>query len=328
MNCIKIFLGALLVLGVPHFLCAQPVNVQQFNNIQQAQQFQKPLAGLNVATNAPELFPSEVTDTGPQQILRYTPRTKYFDVLLDSQLFYSDNANFAEGSAVIGSAVYVNTLQAVFTPPDLKIGSGKFAPAAGYIGQWYNYDNNLMSSMDFYAQTFFLGGRYFIGNWQIGAGANFTRLLDQADYRNTYEEFLPALSINRVFKLHDRLLFVVGNQISYHFSTQPKTPGVRTDINDRFDESVNLTLSWMIVNRLVLQPFYRFQFSNYRFNTLQNSDRNDYLHSYGVTLSYNFSQNFSARTFFNANYKKSDDPFTPAYREMNEGLGVALNFKF
>ena len=120
---------------------AQPVNVQQFQNTQQAQQLQAPLVNPNATTNAPELYPGENVDVGPQKILRLNPRQKYFDVMFDSQVFYSDNANFAQGSAIIRSAVFVNTAQFAITPPDFKLGSGKLAVAVGYISQWYNYHN-------------------------------------------------------------------------------------------------------------------------------------------------------------------------------------------
>jgi len=107
---------------------AQPVNVQQFQNTQQAQQLQTPLAGLQNATNAPELYRGENTDVGPQRILRLNPRPDYFNVFFDSQVSYSDNANFAEGKNIIGSAVFVNTVQAAFTPPAFKLGAGRLAP--------------------------------------------------------------------------------------------------------------------------------------------------------------------------------------------------------
>jgi hypothetical protein len=309
-------------------LHAQPVNVQQFQNTQQAQQLQQPLPGLNTATNAPEIYPGENADTGPQRILRLAPRPDYFSVLLDSQVFYSDNANFAQGSAIIGSAVFVNTAQIAFTPPEMKLGPGKFAPAAGFISQWYNYGSDRMQSLDFNAQTAFISGRYNLGNWQFGLGVNYTRLLDQGDYAQTYSEWLPALTVQRIFPVNDDLLFVIGNQVDYHFTSVPPETGTSTEINNRFDEAVNLTISWQITRQLSFQPYYRFQYSNYRYDTLQNGDRNDYLNSFGVTLAYYFNKNFSVRTFFNYNVKQSDDSFTPAYHEYNGGVGANLNFSF
>jgi hypothetical protein len=248
-------------------LHAQPVSVQQFQNTQQAQQLQAPLASLNLSTNAPELYPGENVDVGPQHILRLNPRPNYFDVLFDSQVFYSDNANFAQGSAIIGSAVFVNTVQATIAPPELNLGPGKFTPAAGFISQWYNYDNKQLRSLDFNAQTAFISGRYMVGNWQFGLGGNYTRLLNQSDYDQTYQEFLPAFVVQRFFPIGDKLLFVIGNQVDYHFTSVPQTFGTSTEINNRFDDAVNVTLAWQMTKHFMLQPYYRFQYSNYRYDT-------------------------------------------------------------
>jgi hypothetical protein len=315
---------------------AQPVNVQQFQNTQQAQQLQQQISGFNAATNAPEIYPGEDADTGPQRILRLTPRPDYFSVLLDSQVFYSDNANFAEGAAKIGSSVFVNTVQAAFSPPDMKLGPGKFGPAFGYVSQWYNYGSHRMMSLDFDAQTAFISGRYTLGNWQFGLGCNYTRLLDQGDYAQTYSEWLPAFTAQRIFPVNDNVLFVIGNQVDYHFTSVPTSSATNnttgstgsSEVNNRFDDAVTVTVSWQISRNWNLQPYYRFQYSNYRYDTLQNASRNDYLNSFGVTLAYYVSKNLSIRTFFNYNIKQSDDPLTPAYHEWNGGAGAAVNFSF
>jgi hypothetical protein len=318
---------SLVFAGIPA-LQAQPVTVQQFQNTQQAQRLQTPLSGLNNTTNAPELYPGESSDVGPQRILRLNPQPDYFDAFFDSQIFYSDNANFAHGPSIIDSTVYINTVQAAFTPPEFKLGPGKFAPAAGIVSQWYNYGNHRMSSFDFNAQTLFVSGRYTINQWQIGLGGNYTRLLSQDHYSKTYEEFLPVLALQRVFLIRDDLLFVIGNQLDYHFTDVPSTLGTATDINDRFDDAANLILNWQMTRHLTLQSYYRFQFSNYRFNTLQNSDRNDYLNSFGITLAYCFNKNVSLRTSFNYNFRHSDDPYTLDYHEYNGGIAGSLNFTF
>lgn len=313
---------------------AQPVSVQQFQNTQQSQQFPAPAAGFMRGTNAPELYEGEATDVGPQRILRLNPRPANFDVFFDSQVFYSDNANFAQGSAIIGSAVFVNTVQAAFTPPEFTLGPGRSSLAAGFIGQWYNYGNNRMTSFDFYAQTFFASWRYALKDWQFGLGLNYTRLLNQGDYSPTYTEYLPAFTAQRLFPIGDKLLFVVGNMVDYHFTDVPAT-GIAsntvvgsTQLNDRFDDAVSVALSWQATSHLVLQPYSRFQYSYYRYNTLQNSDRNDYLYTFGVTLAYYFTKDISLRTFFNYNIKQSDDPYTPAYHEYNGGAGATVNFSF
>jgi hypothetical protein len=317
---------------------AQPAAVQQFQNTQQAQQQQTLLPGLTAGTNAPELYTGENTDVGPQRILRLNPRPDYFDVLLDSQVFYTDNANFDDSLNKIHSVIFVNTVQALFTPPAIALGPGKFAPTLGVASQWYNYENsamssfdfkhNTMSSLDFEAQTLFFDGKYTVGKWQFGGGLNYTRLVDQSFYDETYSEVMPTLGVQRVFAINDHLLLTISDQIDYHFTQVPSFFGSRTDVNDRFDDAITFTFSWQMTRHLVLQPYYRFQYSNYQENTLLTSDRNDYLHTVGITLAYYFNKNVSLRAFFNYNRKQSDDPNTPAYHELDGGLGASLDFKF
>src|ERR1700675_3476668 len=77
---------------------AQPTTIQQLQNNQLNAQQQMPLPGLRVGTNAPELYPGENADVGPQRILRLNPRPNYFDAFLDSQVYYSDNPTYAQQS--------------------------------------------------------------------------------------------------------------------------------------------------------------------------------------------------------------------------------------
>jgi hypothetical protein len=310
---------------------AQPAAVQQLENTRQAQQQQTLLPGLVAGTNAPELYSGENEDVGPQRILRINPRPTYFDALLDSQVFYTDDANFDSRANAIGSAVFVNTIQAAFAPPPSALGSGKFAPAIGFASQWYNYGNNRMSALDFEAQTFFFNGKYTFGKWQLGVGVNYTRLVNQSDYDQSYGEWMPTFGVQRLFAINDNMLLAVGDQVDYHFTEVPSTFGTNSgpaNINDRLDDVVSVTFSWQMTRHLILQPYYRFQYSNYQYNTALTSDRNDYLHTAGVTLAYYFNQNASLRVFFNYNRRQSDDPFTPAYHECDGGLGASLEFKF
>jgi hypothetical protein len=321
-------------------LRAQPASVQQLQNSQQAIQQLAPLYGLqNTHTNAPELYEGENMDVGPQRILRLNPRPNYFEVLLDSQAFYTDNANFDTSANAIRSMVFVNTAQMAFTPPGYKWGPGTLSPVVGFYSQWYNYENTRMSPFDFEAQTVFVNGRYATEDWQFTLGANYTRLLNQSDYEQTYQEFLPNIGAQRTFHIGETMLFAIGNEVQYHFSEVPATTvnigGGGTiagtgpaDINNRLDDIVSLTYAWQITRQMVLQPYYRFQYSYYRYDTLATSSRNDYLHTVGVTLYYFFNRNASLRTFFNYSLKQSDDPYTPAYHEYDGGLGAALDVTF
>ncbi len=328
---------------------AQPAVIQQIQQLQNNQfnaSQQMPLPGLRPETNAPELYPGENVDVGPQEILRKNPRPKYFDLFVDSQVYYSDNATYGSVANRQGSFVYVNTAQATFTPPPLALGEGKLAPAVGFASQWYNYDAGQLMDLDFNAQTAFVGAKYTVGKWQATANFNYTRLLNLRDddegfqnysgYHQTYQEFLPSLALQRIFILNDTMLLAIGDQVDYHFTDVPKDSGGiseigsggATEINDRFDEIIFATYNWQITKHFALQPFYRFQYSYYRWNLIQDSHRDEYLNAAGVAVIYTFNDWISARAFFNYNDMRTDDKNTPSYDEMNGGIGASLEVKF
>ncbi len=312
---------------------AQPAGVQQLQNVQT--QMQMPQPELRTGTNAPELYVGENEDIGPQHILKVNgakmarANRQWFDFTLDSQAFYSDNANFADGTNKIGSFVFVNTAQAAFAPTPFDLGAGKFAPAAGFISQWYNYSSGQMKPLDFDAQTAFVNLRYFIGNWQFAAGVNYTRLLSQPDYEETYREWLPSVSAQRIFPISDKVALVVGDVIDYHFSHVQSVFGSLDDVNDHLDEMIFLTLNWQVTPHFAVQPFYRFQYALYNSDAAETgANRNDILNSAGLNLIYNFNQYASLRAFFSYNTKWSDDKFTSHYDEFNGGLGATLDVRF
>jgi hypothetical protein len=309
-------------------LHAQPAAIQQLQNDQITRQFQTPSPALSIGTNAPELYPGENMDVGPQHILRLNPRPTYFDVLLDSQVFFSDNANYAQQPYAVSSWIFVNTVQAAYTPPVIQLGPGKAAAAIGLASQWYNYGDNRLENLDFNAETLFVSGKYTLGKWQLGAGVNLTRLVNQENYDETYREFMPNLGVQRVIPLNDRMFFALGDLVDYHLTEVPSVLGSRTDINDRFDNIASLTFTWQATHHLLIQPYYRFQYSYYQHNSLATTDRDDYLQSLGLTAAYYFNSKFSVRAFYNYNRKQSSDQFAPPYLEMNGGIGLTLDLKF
>jgi predicted porin len=309
-------------------LHAQPAPIQQLQNNQITRQLQPPVPILSPGTNAPELYPGENLDVGPQRILRMMPRHTYLDVLFDSQAFLTDNANYAPEQAAISSWVFINTVQAAFTPPAVEIGPGKAAVAVGLASQWYNYGDNRMESFDFNAETLFINGNYTVGKWQFGAGINLTRLVNQENYDESYREFMPNLGVQRMIPLNDRMFFTVGDLVDFHLTEVPSVLGSRSDINDRFDNIASLAFTWQATRHLLVQPYYRFQYSNYQHDTPGTFGRNDYLQSVGLSAAYYFTRQVSLRAFYNYNRRQSNDPFTPAYLEMNGGPGLTLDIKF
>jgi hypothetical protein len=324
---------------------AQNAAIQQLQNSQA--QMQMPQPELRAGTNAPELYTGENEDIGPQYVLRVNNQKAHrnlFDVTLDSQVFYTDDANYAGHTSRIGSAVFVNTIQGAIAPDPFTLGPGKFAPAAGFSTQFYDYTHNRMVPLDFYAETAFVNLRYFFGQyWQVMAGANYTRLISQngidlsgnhVGQNETYREWLPNITLLRGFPVSDHLAIIVGDAVDYHFTHVQSLFGARDDANDHFDDSIFLTLNWQATPHLIVQPFYRFQYSYYRFNTLSaahppwQNDRSDWLNSVGLNVVYNFNAYASLRLYCSYNTKSSSDSVAPAYDELNGGIGGSLDIKF
>lgn len=337
----KLFRAALVIISL--FICAvssqaQPSSIQQLQNSQLNALQQAPLAGFKASTNTPELYPGENVDVGPQEILRRNPRPKYFEVFLDSEVYYSDNADYSHGASRYPSFVYLNTAQIALTPPPLDLGEGKLAPNLGFSSQWYNYDSTHLTALNFDAQTVFAGLKYSQGNWLAMANFNYTRLLNQQNYyyNQTYQELLPSLALERFFVIRKGLILALGDQVDYHITEIPETSfglgtnqfNQRTDLNDRFDELVFTTLNWQATSHLAIQPFYRFQYSYYRRNSVDTGKRSDFLNAAGVSVIYSFNQYVSARAFVNFNYLYSTDPAHLSYNESNGGVGASLNIKF
>jgi len=309
-------------------LYAQPAAVQQLQNDQILRQLQTPPSAFISLTNTPELYPGENADVGPQRILRRTPPNKYFDVILDSQAFFTDNANYAQQPDAISSWVFVNTAQVALTPPVIDLADGKAAVAVGVASQWYNYCDNRIHGLDFNAETAFASAKYTLGNWQIGLGANLTRLVNQGDYTETYREFMPNLGIQRIIPLNNCMFFSLGDLVDYHLTEVPTVFGTQRDANDRLDDVVSVTFTWQITRHILVQPYYHFQYTYYQHNVAYSNDRSDCLQSFGVTAAYYFNANVSVRAFFNYNRRQSSDPNTPSYLEMNGGPGLTLDFRF
>ncbi len=331
--------------GVPLLLHAQPqTQIQQYERTQR----QTPLlktTPLSLGTNAfaPEIYPGENEDVGPQRILRVTPRRTYFEAIADSQYFYTDNARLSD-DAKEDSALFVNTIQAAFAPEPYRAGRGQFAPMIGYRSQWFNYDldghNDGLNTLDFNAQTAFLNGRYQIDTWQFYTGFDFTRLLNYPSYSEAYKEFVPTFAVQKFFPVNDKLIFVVGGQLSYHLTdTTALTVGTNVltgkSVNDRYDVIGNVSFSYEVLPKLIVQPLYRFQYTHYwRFadGTAPNYDkaqsRVDFVHTVGVSIAYYFNKNFAARMF--AGYEIRDSDFSSAYdyHKFDGGGGISLLVRF
>lgn len=324
---------ASLALGLIAFggtLQAQPAAVQQFNDQQQQRRMmpQQPLRGITTSTNAPELYPGENDDVGPQSILKLNARRTHFEVLADSQYLYTDNNRLAD-TGKIDTGMAINTVQAALAPTGYALGPGQFAPRVGFRSQWYNYGlggSKGEDVLDFNAQTAFLSGTFqYQQVWEFGAGVDYTRLLAQRNYNEFYTEWTPNVFVQRYFPINDNLVLALSWQGMYHFTTVDPLP--RKDVNDRLDNTLGVTLSYMPMPKLALQPFYRFQHTYYPETALGDS-RQDFFNIVGVAVNYYFTRNIAARVFTSATFRESDDPLTSDYTKLDGGAGASFLWRF
>jgi len=295
---------------------------------------------LDVSTNleAPEIYPGENADVGPQHILKAgAPRKTWFEVVADSQYFYSDNLFLSDKNKQDGS-IFVNTIQAAFAPEPFALGSGKMAVAVGFRSQWFNYGlgggPTNISALDFNAQTAFATARYQFGNWQAYGEFDFTRLLSQPNYVEAYREYVPSLGIQRVFPVCDKLVLSAGASVGYHWTETPVIINQGSDVNDRFDASISLSASWEPIRKLVIQPIYRFQFTDYPHftdsvtTTAKPVERQDQINTFGLTTTYYFTKNISARIFANYEIRLNDYSAVYTYHKFDGGGGLGLDIRF
>lgn len=306
-----------------------PAAIQQQEQIRRFEEQKRPLLTLEGEETAPELYPGENEDVGPQRILRVQPRRKQIEAAVDSQYFYSSNILLTEDAS--GSALFVNTAHLAWAPDPFELGENLLVPRLGFRHQWYNYGldghDNQFEDFDFAAQTLFAESVYrFADKWQAIISLDATRLLDQDHYHEFYKELVPGWGLQRLFPITDRQMFVLGYRGYYHFS-EVDPPSAST-ANDRHDQILSALYSLELMPRLYLQPFYRFQYTGYT-GDLGGRSRNDYLQSVGLTLGYWFNRWSGIRTFVSYDHKESDDyPATPDYRKLDAGGGVSLILRF
>ena len=327
----KLAVGSALALHLDSATAQLPPFVDQANRARQRQETERILRELhpNDAT-PPEFYAEETSDVGPQSILRIKPRKTYFEAFADSQYFYTSNMFFQENDPV-DTGVLLSTAQVAFAPPPMELGSGRFSYRAGYQHQWFNYGfedhAGVLNNFDFDAATVFASARYQTKNyWAFGAGIDWVRLLGHepasANYDEFYKEYLPHWSVQKFFPINAKMLCAVGYLGSYHFSEVDPAP--RKDLNDRWDHVLLGTYTYAFNRHWVAQPYYRLQFSHYT----HARDRQDLLHTFGLSLNYFFTDYLGVRAFASYDLRESNDPVVPDYRKVDAGMGINLTLKF
>ena len=181
---------------------------QQVDNAQFRRELSQSTQALSNGETVPELYTGETSDVGPQSVVKFKPRKSYLKLSADAQYFHTDNMFLADGGKV-GTDVLASMVQAALAPGAYSLGEGQFSPRLGYRHEWFNYglassktigarDFNddvfkdvKLREFDFNAQTVFTDARWRQGNWIVGAGFDYQRLLDSDRYEQFYDEYVP-----------------------------------------------------------------------------------------------------------------------------------------
>ena len=339
----KLF-SALLLAGL---MVTLPASAQNPAASQQAdalrlRQFVAPTSTTNLA---PEFYPGETSDVGPQSLLQMKARRHWLRAFADEQLFYSDNVFLADGHKQ-GADVLVSTVHAALAPDAFDVAGGKLAPQVGYQHQWFNYgllgggDNirvvdfnksvlpttNSINAFDFNVQTIFADTTWNWRGWDFNVGLDYRRFLDSNDYNEFYRELVPRWAAHYTFQFSETKSIMVGYEGDYRFTeTQHPLPVNGSDYNDRTDQSFVLVGSWKLCSHAIVQPFYRLQYSD--FSHIQNG-REDWLNTFGIALQLPITQNVALRTFVSYETLNSSSSYVQNYDKLDIGGGLNLSVRF
>jgi hypothetical protein len=329
-------MGALAGLLLP----ARALNGQIFTQLEQVEEVQRtnqleggtaqPAAGESV----PPLYSGEEADSGRQLLLETAPQAHWdwFNLNLDSQYFYTSNALLSDtGRKPTG--LLVSSADAALAAPPFAFYNGQLSLRAGYQYQWFNYGlggpGQHLSDIDFDAATTYLESEDDLpDNWSIYANLSYTRLLSEGnDYDEFYKELVPTLALQKNFQIRPDMQLSLDYSGNFRFTDEPPFPSLERGANNRTDQSLDLILAWQVTPKLLIRPFYRFQYSFYP-DYYAGHTRNDVLNTLGVSANYCFNSWSSIRLFLTYDVFSSDAASVPDYRKLDAGGGVTVGLKF
>ena len=280
---------------------------------------------------APELFPGEMEDVGPQFLVareqQAAAERKLIEAFFDTQLFYTSNALLTEKGNQ-DTSVMVYTLQAAINLPQFELFGGTVSPKAGYRHQWWRYSlddtANQLNNFDFAVGSLFIGAQHNWGDkWVATLALDYNRFLSaDEEWNEFYTELVPNWGLEHIIPIGEKAQLTLGYYGAYHFTHTDPQP--TNNINDRLDNALGFTYTRELIPSLFLQANYRWQWSHYT----ENSDRNDIYHNAGLALVYMFNDWASLRAFISYENRNSTDDTIPDYNKWDTGGGVTFTARF
>ncbi|MDR2982034.1 MAG: hypothetical protein LBV12_07270 [Puniceicoccales bacterium] len=285
----------------------------------------------------PMLYEGELEDSGPQLLLLEAPPHKWFQILCDMQWYATSNVAMVEHNSTFAD-VAVLTAQGAINAKPINLFGGKLSPILGFRYQNFLYgsvsgSNDLIKdsyvtvdSLNFETFTPYAQLEWRSGPWMAGVGARFSAYLSQDTGKTTYQEWAPSMHVGRSFMVGKSSQFTVDADFTWRLSHSFLPPGIslppgwfQTDNADRYDIGLNIAYTMVLNDNWIIQPAYRFQFSDY---TQASTSRQDYYNILSLTLGYYFNEYFSVRLFGSAEFRNSSDSAISDYQNYNGGIGL------
>ena len=329
---LSVLASALVLLHLQVGVWGAPALDTATQQVQKADTYQK-LMDVPAQQAVPTLYKDkdEDKDVGVQYILQTKPVRHWLESFTDVHFGFTNNMDLTE-NAKTETALMISTVQAAFAPDALELKSGNTVSAkTGYRHQKFNYGKftskeSTLNDADFDVSTFFFQSRYLAQErWITTLGVDYNRLLtgDKGEYDEFYDEYVPNLNIERRFKMGEKAIFTASGGLNYHLSHVDPPQGNR---NDRIDEILMLAYLREITGKLVLQPYYRVQFTQY--TQYPNRQRKDIVQTIGATGIYSITSNVSMRLDASFEQRDSEDPSIADYQKFDAGLATSLQVRF
>jgi hypothetical protein len=289
-------------------------------------------------TGVPELYEGELDDLGPQFLLLQQARHKYIDFFTDFQVYRTTNATLvSDGRATANVGVYSAELNYIFKPVDIK--DGKLDTNVGVrhtsfrYGMFTGSNDKIVSgvtvdALDFEARAAYVNWSYVKGEYIFNPSVTYTSLINaHGDNDNTYYETAPAFSLTKMFPISDTWT----NFLTYNFAWREATSEtfgdtVSGDFNDRWEHGLSFSTRKFLSEKLILQPAYSWQWTDYRDKT---RTRRDVVNGASVNLLYLLTDQVFLRTFMAYDKRNSTDQGADNdYRNFTSGAGASLDYRF
>ncbi|MCC5789751.1 MAG: hypothetical protein JJT75_08950 [Opitutales bacterium] len=286
------------------------------------------------AFRLPELYDGELEDVGPQFLLLREPPHQYFRILGDLQYIRTSNVNLSSEDEV-SSDILVATVETSFFSRPVEMFEGEAFVEIAFRAQNFDYgaftDSGRMANgavinhNDFQAYNPFVRVHWERDGWFAGVGFSYNHLRGQRPERETfYREYVPSVRFGYNHELTPRDWVVLQYEGNYRETSAPTMGVVSDNWNNRTDQRLSVHYRKVVYDRILVQPYYMFQFTEYT----GGRDRRDYLNTVGIAGSYYVSDSFSVRAFANYDKRRSTPSRTYDYTNTNAGLGLTANARF